>query len=870
MGPLPTKPGLDKGTSTPTEGSFYGVFIPPDTQPSPDDKITVFVDKSEALKLVKKYKRARFKAFRTLKEATDFADYGAESVTNSWVSSPPPESINLGEKPSPFKGPKPQDFVRLRKSIENCELDTVEKVVWENPRYLVSSGDTPAILQEGPRYNALHIAAKARDANISAFILTTVSSVDFIRRLYGDYNGETEAAEERCSVLLDLYLNTPDKGLNETPLHFATKFGAAKVVQILVAYPQCDKNAKNKFSQIPKDIICDRLTSADASLREEIASYLEEQFYVPVLRSEDSSIQPIVGQPFSHSSPLKIDNDVTSPVMEVQAVAGPMPKETAVAFRKRWKTPPRIPGAPLIRRPTLVDQIKGWEKVGRELAQEWKVTWKEYWPFLNIYTDLKTAEGLQFLEDYLRIRFRQASSDSSVASSQAVTPTLDRSSEPCDHQNGESHVTSPLSPISDLCNSLRACKLNSDVKSQLPRYPMQLASNHQPPAQQLVHNNNNNNNTHNGDVNNKRVDEMPQHVSPHLYMEKSCQVFAKRIADGLLRNIDNASEFLSSEVQHLICLVSSCRYDFRFSKLDFSLLHSRLGYSIAYKLLLNDPQDIAPVKSVLRVIIERKDNLDCSSSDDEEICVTPYSRNTRCNRAKRKAIEQAVICLSETICLGLENIGSVTELPQPVSSEEVCIELWKQGSKCYCSWTPIKMTRRRFDYDANVTKRLDFKTDEIDNSNPVNDVTSGCKSELEKPKDCCEESSGEESDTSDTESGEFFTPPSSPTGQRSALSTSEDDLGMESPDEGPDVYIAGNTPSKLDTAVLEAINLEALSLSKYPNICRWRHLVLLHSAEERERWTCPSDVRYRRQEGTPSWHRASILYSSANILHSPA
>lgn len=38
MGPLPTKPGLDKGTSTPTEGTFYGVFIPPDTQPSPEGK----------------------------------------------------------------------------------------------------------------------------------------------------------------------------------------------------------------------------------------------------------------------------------------------------------------------------------------------------------------------------------------------------------------------------------------------------------------------------------------------------------------------------------------------------------------------------------------------------------------------------------------------------------------------------------------------------------------------------------------------------------------------------------------------------------------------------------------------------------------
>lgn len=100
----------------------------------------------------------------------------------------------------------------------------------------------------------MHIAAKARDANICAFILSTVSSIDFVKRLYGDYSGETEAAEERCNVLLDLYLNTPDKGLNETPLHFATKFGAAKVVQILVTYPQCDKNAKNKFSQTPKDV----------------------------------------------------------------------------------------------------------------------------------------------------------------------------------------------------------------------------------------------------------------------------------------------------------------------------------------------------------------------------------------------------------------------------------------------------------------------------------------------------------------------------------------------------------------------------------------------------------------------------------------
>jgi hypothetical protein len=54
-----------------------------------------------------------------------------------------------GEKPSPFKGPKAQDLVRLRKMIECGDIDTFTRTIWDNPRYLVSSGDTPAILQVG-------------------------------------------------------------------------------------------------------------------------------------------------------------------------------------------------------------------------------------------------------------------------------------------------------------------------------------------------------------------------------------------------------------------------------------------------------------------------------------------------------------------------------------------------------------------------------------------------------------------------------------------------------------------------------------------------------------------------------------------------
>lgn len=83
-------------------------------------------------------------------------------------------------------------------------------------------------------------------------ILTTVSNPAFIQMLYGEENKTN--SEEGSKILLDLYLNTPDKGLNETPLHFAVKFGAVNVVEVLVSYPQCNKTVLNKFSQMPKDV----------------------------------------------------------------------------------------------------------------------------------------------------------------------------------------------------------------------------------------------------------------------------------------------------------------------------------------------------------------------------------------------------------------------------------------------------------------------------------------------------------------------------------------------------------------------------------------------------------------------------------------
>lgn len=91
------------------------------------------------------------------------------------------------------------------------------------------------------------MAAKAKNGVLTEFILSTITKPEYIKLLYGDDSQEN--IDNRIHVLLDLYLNTPDKGLNETPLHFASKFGAANVVEILVSFPQCDKTLKNKYDQ---------------------------------------------------------------------------------------------------------------------------------------------------------------------------------------------------------------------------------------------------------------------------------------------------------------------------------------------------------------------------------------------------------------------------------------------------------------------------------------------------------------------------------------------------------------------------------------------------------------------------------------------
>lgn len=90
------------------------------------------MDKAECLAALKKCRGSRFKAFRTYEEALKFAEAGAvvaasQGGTGEEGAVMPQPILNV-EKPSPFRGPKSQDLVKFRKSIEKCDLNYFSQV----------------------------------------------------------------------------------------------------------------------------------------------------------------------------------------------------------------------------------------------------------------------------------------------------------------------------------------------------------------------------------------------------------------------------------------------------------------------------------------------------------------------------------------------------------------------------------------------------------------------------------------------------------------------------------------------------------------------------------------------------------------------
>ncbi|XP_061116885.1 ankyrin repeat and LEM domain-containing protein 2 isoform X2 [Conger conger] len=402
---------------------YYGVCPLWEDVLDRNERVHVYVDKKEALQAVKKMKGARFKPFSNREDAEKFAKgicdyYPSPSKSAPCVSPGKPgvvfykegpsvleaETINR-ERANSFKSPRTQDITaKLRKAVEKGDAAAFSELVWSNPRYLIGSGDNPTVVQEGCRYNAMHVAAKENQPGMAQLLLDTLENPEFMRLMYPD--DQEAMLRKRIRYIVDLYLNTPDKAAFETPLHFSCKFGCPEVVNVLCSHPDTDKNCKNKYNQTPSEVICERKNKTQ-EVKQKIMDYMEDRVYIPLLRATDNSSQPVIGAPWSpepmdaasHSFP-RLTGSPKDPVMAVRAFAGPLSPSKAEEFRRAWKTPPRE-RAELMHHILKSDPDRGAERVGRDLAHERRYPWAEYWDFLGAFTDLSSSEGLRRLEDYL-------------------------------------------------------------------------------------------------------------------------------------------------------------------------------------------------------------------------------------------------------------------------------------------------------------------------------------------------------------------------------------------------------------------------------------------------------------------------------------
>ena len=310
-----------------------------------------------------------------------------------------------------------------------------------------------------------------------------------------------------------------------------------------------------------------------------------------------------------------------NPRIEIRAYAGPMARDEAITFRKKWKTPPRIlrtpvrnldyTSSPVSRDVRLQDTEKGLERVGRDLAKQFKVGWNEYWPFLDTFTNISSQDGLQKLEAFLRRRYLE-----SVHTSRNSTRSYC-----CAVQ---SHGEGAVSPISDLCLAFKACSLSDKVVQRIrPRVVVPASCGRCA-----------------GDVEEENTQVVPNPgLSPFLYVEKSCQVFAKRISDGMIGQNLSYAEVLRSEVRHLEDLMCSFKEDARFASVDFNLVHSRISALVAHK-LRQAAEDFEQIMTGLEDVMSASREAETFSDDEDCLNMSYRKRQLMADQQKKADAEQ--------------------------------------------------------------------------------------------------------------------------------------------------------------------------------------------------------------------------------------
>ncbi|XP_018651605.1 hypothetical protein Smp_036090 [Schistosoma mansoni] len=393
-----------------SEACFYAV-----ASPLSKGQGGVFLDPKRAYLKLRSITGARLKLFANHVDANEFAN---TPVDEENLCNPYPPSPKADVESSPYPSASQQTLVRFRSMLDSGNVDAVKKMVDENPMILVTTSDTPTILQIRFRYNALHVIASKGNVNLLQFLLNCIDSDKFWERLYPGVS--KEASYWRQQYVLDLYLNSPELGNFETPLHFASKYGHIECVSMLARHPLTKLDPRNFAGHTPTDIAATRLISQEKIPRSDlncptnivnrILQIFDESYIVlaDVEISEPAIIQTKILAPLNtrefqtmlglyarnscktfknatHVKPFPIENNqyyylkssvgngdclklkTNGHVHRLRGFSGPMLSNIAVEFRSKWLqyNAPNAVDYKSFSHLRLIDSEKGYERQGR-------------------------------------------------------------------------------------------------------------------------------------------------------------------------------------------------------------------------------------------------------------------------------------------------------------------------------------------------------------------------------------------------------------------------------------------------------------------------------------------------------------------------
>lgn len=328
----------------------------------------------------------------------------------------------------------------------------------------------------------------------------------------------------------------------------------------------------------------------------------------------------------------------------------------------------------------LADVDKGLEVIGRCLAKEQNVGWKEYWSFLGEFVDISSNEGLAKFEKYLETK--QAEEDE---------PTVDL---PIAVDPPKSFITERITSLVEASPVSAICRRFSNF--QLTNW----------------------NNTANEAQDQRKQPSSPIAFHAYLCVEKSCQVFAKRLLKPIAQqpnNIVMINDSLTCELGRLKSLVCSYKEDIRFFGIDFKAAHSRFAHIIVSLLQSNDA-----------VVIEKKclDNFqNCLTqilNAKQKATTNATNANSGINKfSDMVSNKNELICLIKFLLKRLSDKNSSIKL-ETLTTEADCVDAWNAEEKCECEWvsTSTKPTKRNMKRKSDNCNKSSALFNEIcDNKN---------------------------------------------------------------------------------------------------------------------------------------------------------